>query len=68
MDDLVVHVRHMRQAKLCMKGVRVWFASRGWSWQAFVAEGRSAADFIATGDPLAMKPVEAARRENTNGC
>ena len=67
MDGLTIRVRHMRQADLCMKGVRAWFAARNWSWSAFVADGRPAADFIATGDPLAMRPVEAARREAQDG-
>lgn len=67
MSGLVVHVRHMRQANLCMKGTRAWFAARNWSWPSFVAEGRPADDFIATGDPLAMRPVQAARREAQNG-
>lgn len=67
MSDLIVHVRHMRQAKLCMKGTRAWFEARGWCWQSFVAAGRPAQDFISTGDPLAMRPVEAARREAGHG-
>lgn len=62
-DDLIVHVRHMRQSNLCMKGTREWFAARDWSWSDFITNGRPAQDFIETGDPLAMKPVEAARRE-----
>lgn len=67
MTDLVVHVRHMRQAKLCMKGTRVWFDQRGWSWADFVAGGRPAQDFIETGDPLAMRPVVAAQKESDSG-
>lgn len=62
-EELIVHVRHMRQSNLCMKGTREWFAARGWSWSDFITNGRPAQDFIETGDPLAMKPVEAARRE-----
>lgn len=67
MSDLTIHVRHMRQANLCMRGVRAWFAARDWCWASFVADGRPASDFIATGDPLAMRPVEAARREAAHG-
>lgn len=67
MSDLIVHIRHMRQAKLCMKGVREWFAARDWDWSDFVAEGRPAADFIATNDPLALRPVEAAKQEAADG-
>lgn len=67
MTEPVIHIRHMRQAKLCMNGTRAWFAARNWSWQSFITDGRPAEDFIATGDPLAMRPVEAARREAEHG-
>jgi len=67
MAGLIIRVRHLRQSNICMKGARPWFAARGWSWNAFVAEGRPEQDFVATGDPLAMRPVEAARREAQDG-
>ena len=65
--ELRVYVRHMRQVNFCMKGTRAWFEARGWSWSAFVAEGRPAQDFIDTGDPLALRTVEAARKEAADG-
>lgn len=68
MSDLMVHVRHMRQAKLCMSGTRAWFAARAWPWGDFVTNGRPAQDFIETGDPLAMRPVAAAKLEAERGC
>jgi hypothetical protein len=67
MGDPRVHVRHLRHSDICMNGARAWFAAKGWSWGRFVAEGLPAQDFIDTGDPLAMRPVEAARREAENG-
>lgn len=67
MSDLMVHVRHMRQAKLCMSGTRTWFAARAWPWADFLANGRPAQDFIDTKDPLALRPVEAARKEALGG-
>lgn len=67
MTEPMLHVRHMRQAKLCMSGGRVWFAARGWSWSDFVAEGRPIADFVATGDPLALKAVVFAEKEAQDG-
>jgi hypothetical protein len=66
-SDPMIHVRHIRQAGICMNGARAWFKARGWSWAEFINEGRPACDFIATGDPLAMRPVEAARKEMNNG-
>lgn len=67
MGDLIIFPRHMTQANLCTRGARAWFARRGWPWGEFVAEGRPAQDFIETGDPLAMRPVEAARKESEGG-
>ena len=68
MPDARVYVRHLRSAKLCMGGSRVWFADRGWSWTEFLIEGRPVADFIATGDPLALRAAaEAQKEEMTDG-
>jgi len=67
MEEPRLHIRHLRQAKLCMKGGRSWFALRGWSWIDFVAEGRPLSDFVATGDPLALRAVAAAEKEARDG-
>lgn len=61
------HVRHIRQAKLCMGGARDWFKRHGWNWSDFVTNGRPSEDFVATGDPLALRMVEAAEEEQRNG-
>lgn len=63
MSEPLLHIRHLRQAKLCMDGARKWFASRGWSWGDFVSNGRPVAEFEATGCPLAMRAVAKAHEE-----
>lgn len=67
MTEPLIYIRHIRQAKICMNGARAWFTAHNWPWQAFITNGRPAEDFIATGDPLAMRVVEAARLEAENG-
>lgn len=66
-DEPRLHVRHLRQAKLCMNGGRSWFAARGWSWADFVAEGRRLEDFRVLNDALADRAVAAADEEARNG-
>ena len=61
------HVRHIRQASMCMSGAREWFKSHDWSWPDFLVHGRPSGDFIATGDPLALRMVEAAVKESQRG-
>lgn len=66
-DEPRLHVRHLRQAKLCTNGGRAWFAARGWSWASFVAEGRRLQDFRDAKDALADRAVAAADQEARDG-
>ena len=61
------HVRHIRAAGMCMSGAREWFKRHDMSWSEFLAEGRPSGDFVETGDPLALRMVEAAVKEADNG-
>jgi hypothetical protein len=56
-------MRHIRAAKLCSPGVRVWWKQQGFDWNDFLTNGIEAERLIETGDPVAMRPVEAARAE-----
>lgn len=67
MTEERLHIRHLRQAKLCMNGGRIWFARRGWSWSDFVAEGRPLQDFRDQKCALADRAVAAAEEEARNG-
>lgn len=62
-DEPKLHVRHLRQAKLCMGGGRAWFARRGWSWSDFVSNGRRLQDFRDQKCALADRAVAAAEQE-----
>jgi len=67
MTEPVVYMRHVREAKLCRKDSRKWYERQGWVWSDFLANGIPAEKLIATGDPIVMAAVEAARREAARG-
>lgn len=67
MDAPLLHVRHIRLARLCMNGTRTWFERHGWSWPDFVSNGRPIKDFEDTGCPLAARAVVFAKAEADNG-
>ncbi len=48
----------------CAKGTRAWMAAAGLSWADFVAHGLDESVFVATGDPMAIRLVEHARRRH----
>lgn len=58
-----VFMRHIRQAKLCAGGTRTWWKNNGLDWNDFLKNGIPGEALLATGDPLAQRPVEAARAE-----
>lgn len=58
-----VYTTHIRAAKLCMGGTRQWWKANGLDWNDFIKNGIPGETLIATGDPLALRPVEAARAE-----
>jgi len=60
---MIVRLSHVRKARLCNRGAREWFARKGWNWQEFLDNGIDADLLIATGDPYALRAVEAARDE-----
>lgn len=64
---VIVHLRHIRQARYCLNQTRPFFARHSWPWQDFLDNGRPAQDFIATGDPRAIRVAEIATQEATDG-
>jgi len=66
-SELRCHIRHLRAAKLCTGGARAWFAAHDMNWMAFLRDGIAAQVFLDTGDPLALRVVDAARAEVTSG-
>lgn len=60
----MIHMRHLRAAGMCNREPRRWFAAHGLSWAEFVDHGIPASVIEATGDPLALIVVEAAKAES----
>jgi hypothetical protein len=61
--DVEVFVRHVRAEKLCLRGVRFWFAEKGLDWNDFVKNGIAASKLVETGDSVVAGPVARAEAE-----
>lgn len=59
--ELLITMRHIRQAAYCSRGARAFFRRHGLDWDRFLREGLPAEQFIATGDAMAIQLVEVAR-------
>lgn len=62
-----VYVRHIRAAKICMKGSRMWFERHGYSWNDFLTNGIAVEIVEATGCPIAARAVAEVYREAERG-
>lgn len=51
----------VRAARMCSAGARRWFDKQGFDYPDFLKNGIATEQFIATGDPMALKVVEVAR-------
>lgn len=63
MTDLIVTIAHVRAAGLCVNGSRAWFARHGLDFRAFLRDGLDADTLLATGDAMAKRVVDCARKE-----
>ena len=66
-QPVTVTIAHIREANLCMKGTREWFGHYGFPWSDFLANGKSAEELEATGDPLAFRVTAIARKGGSDG-
>lgn len=65
-DELVVHMRHVRAAKICSRGSREFFTKHGLDWSDFLDNGIPASTLERIGDPIALRAADAARAESLN--
>jgi hypothetical protein len=56
--DLRITITDISRAGYCPSGARRWFDSYGLDFRAFLRDGISAGDFLATGDALAERVVQ----------
>lgn len=64
MTSVIVRSKHMRAAKLCSAGVRTWWKKHGLDYNDFLTNGIPAQTLLDTGDPLAARAVEMARKDD----
>lgn len=60
-EEVVVTMKHVRQAQMCSRGTREFFARHNLDWQSFLESGISSDVILATGDAMGAKVVEVAR-------
>ncbi|MBS0463506.1 MAG: hypothetical protein JSS03_00805 [Proteobacteria bacterium] len=60
-------MRHVRQARLCARGARAWFAAHGLDWSAFVRHGLPIERVEAIDDAFAQAVAVAARAAAVGG-
>jgi len=59
---VIVTMADVRACKMCARGARAFSRRHGLDWTRFIREGIEADALIATGDAMAMKVVEHAKR------
>lgn len=60
-DQVIVRMEHVRDARMCSRGARAFFARHNLDWQTFIKDGLPAEVIAATGDAMALQVVEVAR-------
>jgi hypothetical protein len=57
-------MRHVREARVCSRGARQFFARHGLDWQAFLSDGLDPETVRGTGDAMAIAVAELAEAEH----
>lgn len=60
-DTLIIRMDDVRSVKMCSRGTRDFFKKHDLDWSDFLQNGIPADKLAATGDPMALQVVEAAR-------
>lgn len=60
---ITVYVRHLRAVGICNREPRIFCQRHGLSWSEFVRDGFPEKVLLDTGDPMALRVVQAARKE-----
>lgn len=59
---MIVTMRDVRACKMCARGARAFFKRHGLDWSDFIRNGIDASVLEATGDAMALKVVDYAKR------
>jgi len=57
---MIIKMIHMRQAKMCSPGTRLFFMRHGLDWSDFLKNGIEEERLLNTGDSMAKQVVEVA--------
>jgi hypothetical protein len=60
---MIITIRHLKIAKMCSRGSRVFFERHGLDWSAFVRGGIDHTELEKTGDAMALRLIEVAREQ-----
>jgi hypothetical protein len=60
---VLVTMKHVRQAHMCARGARAFFARHGLDYNRFLRDGLPVEQIRATGDAMAIKVAEIAEAE-----
>lgn len=66
-DDPIVTMQHVRDAGLCSRGVRGWFAQHKLDFTDFLANGLRASTVEALGDEMGLRVARKAREQAQGG-
>ena len=56
-----IYMSDLRKAKMCARGSRAFFLSKGWDWQNFLANGIDLEIVEKSNDAMAQQVVEYVR-------
>lgn len=65
--DPIIEMRHVREAKMCSRGLRMWMARSGLDYNHFLTHGYPCSVIEAKGDSLGLAVAAIARKEAEEG-
>lgn len=61
---MIITITDIRAAGHCVRGAREWFERHGLDFRAFLKDGISADELLATGDGLAVEVIKHKRERD----
>lgn len=65
--QIIATVKHVREEKLCTRGMREWLLHHNFDVTEFVVHGLPAEQLEATGDAFGIRVAARARKEFSHG-
>jgi hypothetical protein len=61
--ELIVTIKHVRDARLCVRGARMWFQRHGLNFEHFLSHGYPVEVIEGTGDAMGKEIASRVRAE-----